>query len=166
MWKPMWTTNNKRPKKLHLTPEQAKEKALSLLDRRAYSRKGLFDKLKLCADIDVVNEVLDLLEEVGMVDDENYAYQYAHDAMELKMLGPVRVKRELLQRGIAPETAENAISTAEEEIGPPEKRLEELIELKYKNMLFDEKNRAKVVNSLFRLGYEYDMIKETLYKIE
>ena len=23
----MWTTNNKRPKKLHLTPEQAKEKA-------------------------------------------------------------------------------------------------------------------------------------------
>ena len=93
-------------------------------------------------------------------------YQYAHDAMELKMLGPIRVKRELLQRGIAPEIAENAISTAEEEIGSPEKRLEELIELKYKNMLFDEKNRAKVVNSLFRLGYEYDMIKETLYKIE
>ena len=85
--------------------------------------------------------------------------------MELKMFGPVRVKRELALRGIDGDTAENAIWAAEKETGSAEERLGELLERKYKNMLSDEKNRAKVINSLFRLGYEYDMIKEALYKL-
>ena len=32
--------------------------------------------------------------------------------------------------------------------------------------LFREKNRAKTVNALFRLGYGYDMIKEAIYKVK
>lgn len=160
----MWTTKNNSGKKL--TTEQTKEKALNLLEYRAHSRKELFDKLKRFAEISSVNEVLDMLEEGGLLDDEAYAFQYAHDLMEMKLLGPARLKIELSRKGIDEETAQRAIRAAEEEIGFAEERLERLIEIKYKNMLSDEKNRAKTINSLFRLGYGYDMIKEAIYKVK
>ena len=160
----MWTTRNKPKEKL--TTEQTKEKALNLLEYRAHSRKELFDKLKRFTDIGTANEVLDMLEEGGLLDDEAYAFQYAHDLMEMKLAGPARLKRELAMRGIDEETAEEAIFAAEQEIGSAEERLERLIEIRYKNMLFDEKNRTKTINALFRLGYGYDMIKEAIYKVK
>lgn len=160
----MWTTRNNPKEKL--TAEQTKEKALNLLEYRAHSRRELFDKLKRFARLDTVNEVLDMLEESGLIDDRAYAFQYAHDLMEMKLLGPQRLKMELSRKGIDDETAEEAILAAEEEIGSAEERLDRIIELRYKNLLTDEKNCKKIMNSLFRLGYGYDMIKGAIYKVK
>lgn len=160
----MWTTRNNP--KTKLTTEQTKEKALNLLEYRAHSRRELFDKLKRFADIDTVNGVLDMLEEGGLIDDRAYAFQYAHDLMEMKLLGPQRLKMELSRKGIDDDTAEEAIFAAEEEIGTAEERLDRIIELRYKNLLTDEKNCKKIINSLFRLGFGYDMIKEAIYKVK
>ena len=137
-----------------------------MLEYRAHSRRELFDKLKRFSDIDTVNEVLDMLEDGGLIDDEAYAFQYAHDLMEMKLLGPARLKMELAKRGIKDEIAEEAIYAAEAEIGDAEERLLRIIELRYKNLLSDEKNCKKVINSLFRLGYGYDIIKEAIYKVK
>ncbi len=160
----MWTTRNNPKEKL--TTEQTKEKALNLLEYRAHSRRELFDKLKCFARLDTVNEVLDMLEESGLIDDRAYAFQYAHDLMEMKLLGPQRLKMELSRKGIDDETAEEAILAAEAEIGSAEERLDRIIELRYKNLLTDEKNCKKIMNSLFRLGYGYDMIKGAIYKVK
>ena len=160
----MWTTRNNP--KTKLTTEQTKEKALNLLEYRAHSRRELFDKLKRFSNIDTVNEVLDMLEDGGLIDDRAYAFQYAHDLMEMKLLGPQRLKMELSRKGINDDTAEEAIFAAEEEIGTAEERLERIIELRYKNLLTDEKNCKKIINSLFRLGFGYDMIKEAIYKVK
>ena len=160
----MWTTRNNPKEKL--TTEQTKEKALNLLEYRAHSRRELFDKLKRFARLDTVNEVLDMLEESGLIDDRAYAFQYAHDLMEMKLLGPQKLKMELSRKGIDDETAEEAILAAEEEIGSAEERLDRIIELRYKNLLTDEKNCKKIMNSLFRLGYGYDMIKGAIYKVK
>ncbi len=155
----------KRPKK-KLNLEEAKEKALNLLEFRAHSRKELFDKLRRFTDVHTANEALDLLEEAGLINDGEYAYQCAHDFMELRFFGPNRVKQELSRRGISPEEIEGAICRTEEETCAPEERLRCLIERKYINSLDNEKNIAKTINSLFRLGYGYDMIKNTLYEIK
>lgn len=160
----MWTTKNNSDTKF--TTEQTKEKALNLLEYRAHSRRELFDKLKRFADVNTVNEVLDMLEEGGLIDDRAYAFQYAHDLTEMKLLGPQRLKMELSRKGIDDDTAEEAIFAAEQEMGSAEERLDRIIGLKYKNLLFDEKNCKKVINSLFRLGYGYDMIKEAIYKVK
>lgn len=160
----MWTTKNNSNTKF--TTEQTKEKALNLLEYRAHSRRELFDKLKRFADVNTVNEVLDMLEEGGLIDDRAYAFQYAHDLTEMKLLGPQRLKMELSRKGIDDDTAEEAIFAAEQEMGSAEERLDRIIGLKYKNLLFDEKNCKKVINSLFRLGYGYDMIKEAIYKVK
>ncbi|MBR6657442.1 MAG: RecX family transcriptional regulator [Oscillospiraceae bacterium] len=126
----------------------------------------LFDKLKVFAETETVNKVLDMLEEGGLIDDEAFALQYAHDLMEMKLFGPSRLMMELKRKGIDEEIAEQAIFAAEEEIGSPEERLDRIIELRYKNQLTDEKNSKKVINSLFRLGYGYDMIKDAIYKVK
>lgn len=160
----MWTTKNKP--KTKLTTEQTKEKALNLLEYRAHSRKELFDKLKFFASEETVDEVLDMLEEGGLIDDEAYAFQYAHDLMEMKFFGNKRLMLELSKKGIDDDIAEAAIFAAEEEIGSSEERLAHLLEIKYKNQLSDEKNCKKLVNSLFRLGYGYDMIKDAIYKVK
>ncbi|MBQ5323096.1 MAG: RecX family transcriptional regulator [Oscillospiraceae bacterium] len=89
----MWTTRNNPKEKL--TTEQTKEKALNLLEYRAHSRRELFDKLKRFARFDTVNEVLDMLEESGLIDDRTYAFQYAQYLMLMKLLGPQRLKMEL-----------------------------------------------------------------------
>lgn len=149
-----------------MTTEEAKEKALNLLEYRAHSRKELFDKLRRFTDEDTANEVAAMMEDAGLIDDEAYALQYAHDLMEMKYFGPARLKRELALRGIDDETAEAAIGAAEAELGPAEERLARIIDLKYKNLLEDEKNRAKTINALFRLGYGYDMIKEAIYNVK
>ena len=156
---------NRRPKE-KFDFEEAKEKALNLLEFRAHSRKEIFDKLRRFTDAQTAGEVADALEEAGLINDEEYAYQCAHDLMELRFFGPNRVRQELSRRGISPETAEDAIFRTEEETCAPEERLRCLIERKYKNSLKDEKNIAKTINSLFRLGYGYDMIKNTLYEIK
>ena len=56
----MWTTNKKRPAHL-LTTEEAKEKALNLLEFRAHSRKELFDKLKRFTSAATADEGLEML---------------------------------------------------------------------------------------------------------
>lgn len=155
----------RRPKE-KLTFEEAKEKALNLLEFRAHSRKELFDKLRRFTDVSTADEVVDALEEAGLINDEEYAYQCAHDLMELRLFGPIRVKQELAKRGIASELIEAAIYRVEDETCLPEERLRYLMERKYKNSLGDEKNIAKTINSLFRLGYGYDMIKNMLYEIK
>ena len=132
--------------------EEAKEKALNLLEFRAHSRKELFDKLRRFTDVHTADEAIDLLEEAGLINDEEYAYQCAHDLMELRFFGPNRVKQELSRRGISPEAVEEAIFRTEEETCAPEERLRYLIERKYKNSLGDEKNIEK--SAFKRLTYD------------
>ncbi len=146
------------------TKEEAREKALNLLEYRAHSRYELFQKLRRFTDAETASAVLDELNEVGLIDDEAFAVQYAHDLMLEKLLGPIRLRQELGRKGIDNETAEDAIWQAETELGDAESRLDQLIAMKYKKDLTDEKNRRRAINALFRLGYGYDMIKAAMKK--
>ena len=149
-----------------MTIEEAKEKALNLLEYRAHSRKEIFDKLRRFTSAEVADEVVALLTDGGVLDDEAFAYAYTYDAVALKSLGPTRIRRELSLRGIDDDAAERALWLVQDEVGSFEERLDALLAGKFKNSLFDEKNRAKTVNSLFRLGYEYGMIKNAISKVK
>lgn len=160
----MWKTS-KRPAK-SMTTEEAQEKALNLLEYRAHSRKEIYDKLRRFTSEKVAAEVVERLTEGGVLDDENFAYVFAYESAALKYHGPVRIKRDLSLRGIDADAAENALWQITDEIGPFEERLDYLLAVKYKNCLSDEKNRAKTVQTLFRMGYEYGMIKTAIYKVK
>ncbi len=140
----------------------AREKALSMLEHRAYTRRELTDKLRRFTDEETADTVADQLEGVGLIDDGAYALQFAHDLMEARLPGPVKLKIELARRGIDDDTAACAVEMAEAEFGGPEERLRKLIGARYKRLLGDERGRKKAADSLFRLGYKYDMIKSAI----
>ncbi len=147
-----------------LTKEQTREKALNLLEYRAHSRYELLQKLRRSTGEETASAVLDELAEVGLIDDAAFAAQYAHDLIEEKLLGPMRLRQELARKGVDDETAQDAVWQAEAELGDAEARLDRLIAAKYGGFLADEKNRRRAVAALFRLGYGYDMIKTAIKK--
>jgi len=142
--------------------EASREKALSMLERRAYTKKEMVDKLCRVTDGDTARLAAEQLEDVGLIDDEAYALQFAHDLIESRMPGPIRLRMELARRGIDDETADYAIEMAEAELGGPEERVRYLLKTKYARLLADEKGCKKAADSLFRLGYKYDMIKSAI----
>lgn len=57
----------------------------------------------------VVEDVIARLEELDYLDDEAYARDYAHNRFSSKKYGPIRIRRELLKRGVDRHLAEQAV---------------------------------------------------------
>lgn len=130
----------------------AKSYAMILLSRRAYTEKGLYEKLCTRYDEHLAAMAVARMLELGLLDDEDYARRHAADLSKLKGYAPRRVVQELLRKGIEPETAEAAAAELEDD---PEPQIARLILKRHKDCLNDEKGRNKAVNSLLRKGYGY-----------
>lgn len=96
--------------------EVARAIVLRQLTASAKSRKQLEDKL---ADRDVpegvAREVLDRFEEVNLVDDRAYAAMYVRSRAETRKLSRSALRRELQQRGITGELADEALEQRTDE---------------------------------------------------
>lgn len=134
----------------------ARERALRLLSRRAYTEKGLYDKLREHAGERHAAAAVARMKELGLVDDADYARRYAAEVMETKGFSKLRVARELARRGVGRETADAALGELEDD---PQAAIARVVLRKYMRHLGDEKGVAKTVGALVRLGYRYDDIR-------
>ncbi len=149
----IWASNFRR----------AYQRALYLLDYRDYSRAEIYKKLlvsykseKLCT------AVADKLESAGIIDDERYAEKLAAKYVSGRKFGYRRAKREIVMKGIAPFTAEDALEVHLEEF---EENLMHLLESKHARFLTDRSDRKaveKVKASLVRYGYAFDEINRCI----
>lgn len=141
----------------------AKEYALKLLTSRACSRRRLAERLAERFDRDVAEETAGLMADAGLVDDAEYAFTLAADMLRLKYYGDSRVIRELRQKGISREDAEQALERAyaefPEDIPAEEDRIRGLLRLRRVD-LSDEKQKRRAVDQLIRLGYDYGDIRQ------
>ena len=83
------------------TQEDAYRYCLTLLSRRDYSVSELRNKLRkrgVCGSS--IAAVLDKLTDLDYVNDERYAFNIALARVEVKFEGLVKIRRELLKRGI------------------------------------------------------------------
>lgn len=136
-------------------------KALSMLSYKSYTRKLLGDRLVQECGEDAVEPVLDRLEELGLLNDLEYALRCARDLVRLKRYSLSRVEQELRRRGIGSDEIEEAVSQFEED--DQEARLAGLLLKKYPGALTgEEKAKRRAVNGLIRLGYGYSQIKLVL----
>ena len=71
---------------------RAKEKALWLISYRDHSKKELTDKIKRTCDEESAEKAVERMEELGLVNDENFARRYAEQLLFSKHNAP---KREL-----------------------------------------------------------------------
>lgn len=84
-------------------------RALDFLRRRALSRFELATRLAPHADPSEVGLVLDRLVELNLLNDGEYAYNFAFYRLFRKGWGPLKVRNELLRRQVDPKLIESAL---------------------------------------------------------
>ena len=148
----------------HLNYEQAKDKALRLLEFRSHSERELKDKLKRAgAETGDIDKVLDFCRRYKFVDDESYAIRKAKDLKNLKHYGKRRIEQELYSRGISREN----ISIALEELNFEEEEdtLYPLVKKKLNNN-FEKKSIDRTMRYFIYRGYEISDIKNCIERVK
>ena len=138
------------------------EKAVSLLNYRAHSRKELADKLKQktgCGEAEL-NNVLDRLEELGFLNDRTYAASVVRSCSR-KGYGAQRARSELSRRGIPKELWEEAMA----EMPETDAALERLIRSKLRDPS-DRDEVRKVTAAMVRRGFSWDEIRRAIENVQ
>ena len=141
----------------------AYEKGLDLLTRRSYSKKELYQKLKLKYGDPASERAIEKLLYFGYLNDEEYARIYARYLYETKKYDIKRISMELKLKGIDREITENVTKTLDNE---PITRIIEMLSTKYANGFKDEKTKKRFVAKLQRMGYSWSDIKSAFSEYE
>ncbi|MBR0542696.1 MAG: regulatory protein RecX [Clostridia bacterium] len=134
----------------------------NLLSRRLHSKKELYLKLLQKYPKEAAQSACDRLEELLMLDDEDFALRYAKELYERKKYAPRRIEQELKLKGISSEIAQNAVAALDKE---DYNRIILLLNTKYQTNLTTEKGIKRTVNALLRMGYSYSDIKKALDEV-
>ena len=137
---------------------RAKEKALYLLEHRPHAKRELERKLSRTVGEEAAQAAADRMEELGLVDDADYAARLAQE-LARKGYAFSRTVQELVRRGVDRELAQEA---ARESSPDPEEAIRRLIQRKYERRLGDEKGRRQTAAALQRLGYRWEEIRSAL----
>lgn len=147
-----------------LTYEQAKEKALRLLEYRRRSEKELRGKLRLAgAAEEDIDDITDFCKRYKFIDDEEFARLRASDLKNLKRYGKRRIERELYAQGIEPDVIQNVIG--EMDFDNEEDILYPLVAKKLGGDL-SRKNTEKCIRYFMYRGYDIYDIKRCIERAE
>ena len=144
--------------------KSAFEKAIDYISSRIHTKKELFDKLfKKGFEKKVIDSAIFKLEEYNYVNDELFAKTFVQENYKYskKML-----ENKLKQKGVSSEIIFNVLelNTDEKEEELCEKQLKKLLKSKNKND-FSKEELQKIYMSLFRKGFEFDLIKKVCRKV-
>lgn len=144
--------------------KSAFEKAIDYISSRIHTKKELFDKLfKKGFEKKVIDSAIFKLEEYNYVNDELFAKTFVQENYKYskKML-----ENKLKQKGVSNEIISNVLelNTDEKEEELCEKQLKKLLKSKNKND-FSKEELQKIYMSLFRKGFEFDLIKKVCRKV-
>ncbi len=139
---------------------RANEKALYLLEYRSHSKRELVEKIRPLYGEEAAQAAADRMEEIGLVNDEEFARQYAQQLLERKRLAPSRAVFELTRKGIDRELAQELVEELCED--DPQDVIRAIVERKYARCLSDEKGLRRTVQGLQRMGYRYEDIRSVL----
>ncbi|MDY5935255.1 MAG: RecX family transcriptional regulator [Oscillospiraceae bacterium] len=137
--------------------------ALNSLDYRDHSEKEIRAKLMRKHGAEYVDEAVEKLIELDLINDRRYAENYARELFEHKKFGKIRIKSELIAKGIASDIASETVNSLFEDEEPDNiQRIVDIIEKKYYNRMNDEVGRKKVFSALQRMGYTFSDIREAM----
>ncbi len=138
---------------------RAKSRAVWYLDRADHTEKGLFDKLLRAGyEKNACAKVIARFIEVGLLDDERYARNYAERLMQSNVSKRQAVQK-MLTKGVPYDLAKQVLS--EDETGELA-QIKNLIDKKYKTKLLAPNGSEKVFAALSRKGFSYSAVREAL----
>lgn len=141
-------------------PTAVRAKALELLARREHSRLELRQKLiQRGFPADHIEPALDQLVEERLLDEARYAELYACGRAD-KGYGPLRIGRELRERGVPQELVDTVLAGLEDDWLP---KLRELHRKRFKSLVpSDAAGRMQQTRVLRQHGFTLDQIKHLL----
>jgi regulatory protein len=139
------------------------QKAGNFLARRAYSRGELQDKLLEFAEREQVAIALDRLENLNLLNDADYAYNFALCRIERQGWGPAKVLNSLLKRHVHQTDIDSAMARIESE-GTTESSLDFSVKqyCRKKGRPSSLKDIRKMIAHLHRHGFEEEDIFRVL----
>ncbi|MEG0692059.1 MAG: regulatory protein RecX [Oscillospiraceae bacterium] len=138
---------------------KARERAYYLLGYRDHSKKELYDKLLQSARPQIAMDIITMVEEQGLLNDEDYAGKLARYYMLSKKWGAKKAYYEMLKKGIDKEMINIAIEECDVDYV---EQIKAIIDKKYYDCIDDYKGKQKLIAALMRLGYAYDDIKTAI----
>ena len=141
---------------------RAKEKALCLIEYRARTKKEIEDRLLPLYGEKATGLALERLSELGLIDDFAFALEYAEMLINRKHYSRKRAEYEMIKKGIDKEIIEESLDRID--IDPVE-QIKILLQTKYARRSSDEKTRAKTVNSLRAMGYNWSDINDAMNEV-
>jgi regulatory protein len=141
--------------------EKTFERALNLLSHKPRSLAEMRARLmeKDWADEAVVDQVLSRLGELGYLNDEEFAVNFANSRLTAKPIGRSRMRRDLQRKKLPSEIVENALDEAYEQQSE-----EELIEraiskrVRLKGAPATREEAKRLFDYLIRRGFSYDLV--------
>lgn len=145
-----------------------RDKLLMLLGRRDHTRTELDRKLKQRgADPDLLQEELDWLDERGYLNHRDFASRFVRDKLQLRGWGPVKIRGELIKRGVSKEIADTTLEDEVRTLDLPAICVD--LALKRRQHFLREENpfarRQKIAAWLQRKGYSRDQIMTAIPEI-
>lgn len=145
--------------------EEAYESALNYINVKMRSKKEIEKYLKKREyDNNLIHDIISRLEELGLINDENYIKAYISDKINLTNDGPNKIKQNLINEKMNEDLVEKYIN----EIDKEELiiKLEKLIDKKIPTIKNCTGNvlKYKITNYFINLGYNKYMIEDILDK--
>lgn len=139
----------------------ARRYAIWRLSRMAQSRQGLALALERVLVSEACCErVVNEFTAAGFLNDQEYSQRLVA-AEQARGRGPAAARRKLQRRGIDEAVASDALETMDADA--QKASVQRLLETRYaKRNLDDFKERQKVIASLLRRGFSYDVVRATL----
>ncbi|MDO5299048.1 MAG: regulatory protein RecX [Clostridia bacterium] len=142
----------------------AMEKAVALLATRARTEKEICDALRKNAYPETtIARVMARLQEAGYIDDADFAGHWAASRAQ-KGLGSRRIRMELRQKGVDPETIDQTLSAIDEnQLRQSARKAAE--KAARGRDLTNPGERQKVLAALARRGYDFPLARRALQEV-
>jgi regulatory protein len=142
------------------------KKASALLARRAYSRGELRIKLaKMAEDIEI-EHALNRLDQLNLLNDDDYAYNFALYRVQREGWGPAKVRHSLLGRHLSRAAIESALQRVQNDLGEETVLLEHIQKYcRKRRPPVDRKDMQKLILHLRRRGFDSNAISRALKRM-
>ncbi len=142
--------------------------ALRALGLRIHSREEMRRKLAARAgEAEFVDAVMERLDQAGLLDDRQFAVEFARFRAHRRRLGRIRIAAELRQRGVADEfiseALDAALPTEEDEAVLVRRRITKRLE-SGRARTIDAKMFRSLYSALLRAGFSSAIIRDELFR--
>lgn len=144
---------------------RGKEKALRLLSIRARARQEICTSLDdLGIEKSIRNGIVEELEELGLIDDERFAREYTRAKIDLKQLGPYRLKYQLAKFGIKAKVVDEVLEEAFS--GDMQEELAwTVVRKKLSGKKVGQKEIRRLSALLKRKGFDFEIVNRVSYDL-